>query len=227
MPHKGKLSPETKVTIVEGYINGEIAYSSILQEYDIKDSTLYSWVRLYKTFGAESLIPGFRFPKFTEAEKIAIIDEHIKDGRSFRDLCCKYKISSDRVVRRWVEQYNGHVEFKTPNTGGQIYMTKGRSTTLQERIEIVEYCIKNNKDFGKVIEKYQISYQQIYSWTRKYEELGIDGLMDRRGKRKGDDQFSEVDRLRAEKRLLESELNRAKMENALLKKVRDIERGWN
>ena len=38
-------------------------------------------------------------------------------------------------------------------------MTKGRSTTLNERIEIVSYCIAQNKDYTKAMEKYKASYQ--------------------------------------------------------------------
>ena len=35
-----------------------------------------------------------------------------------------------------------------------------------------------------------ISYQQIYSWVRKYEATGVDGLVDRRGKAKAEDELT-------------------------------------
>ena len=63
-------------------------------------------------------------------------------------------------------------------------MAKGRKTILEERIEIVGYCISNNKDYRKTIEQYSVSYTQIYGWVRSCEEHGPDGLIDRRGKRK-------------------------------------------
>jgi len=81
-------------------------------------------------------------------------------------------------------QYNSHVDFKQPNAEGVIYMAKGRATTLDERIDIVCYCISNNMDYSKTIKQYGVSYQQIYGWVRKYETKGSDGLVDRRGKRK-------------------------------------------
>ena len=37
---------------------------------------------------------------------------------------------------------------------GVIYMTKGRNTTYEERIEIVSYCIEHGDDYTAVIEKY-------------------------------------------------------------------------
>ena len=42
-------------------------------------------------------------------------------------------------------------------------MTKGRKTMLDERIEIVSYCIANGKDYAAAIERYKVSYPQIYS----------------------------------------------------------------
>lgn len=103
-------------------------------------------------------------------------------------------------------------------------MTKGRKTTLDERIEIVSFCVANGKDYGLAMEKFGVSYQQVYSWVRKYEGHGIDGLMDRRGKRKPLEAMSEVERLQAENKMLKAEIKRKEMENAILKKLQEIER---
>ena len=104
-------------------------------------------------------------------------------------------------------------------------MAKGRKTTLDEKIEIVSYCIANNKDYGKTIEQYGVSYQQIYGWVRKYEKDGIDGLTDRRGKRKNESSMTEVEKLQAQLKLKEAENQRLQMENELLKKLEALERG--
>lgn len=106
-------------------------------------------------------------------------------------------------------------------------MTKGRKTTLDERIEIVSHCIANGKDYGLTMEKFGVSYQQIYSWVRKYEQQGVDGLVDRRGKRKPLEAMSEVERLRAENQMLKAEIKQKEMENTILKKLQEIERRWH
>ena len=70
-------------------------------------------------------------------------------------------------------------------------MIRGR-INIGRAIEIVSYCIAKGKDYGATIEKYGVSYQQIYSWVCKYEVKGVDGLIDKRGKRKPLDEMNEV-----------------------------------
>nr|WP_170031468.1 helix-turn-helix domain-containing protein [Alteribacillus bidgolensis] len=61
-------------------------------------------------------------------------------------------------------------------------MTKGRTTKLAERIFIARDYMENNKDYQGIAERYNVSYQQEYQWTKKYEEGGEDALRDRRGR---------------------------------------------
>ena len=64
-------------------------------------------------------------------------------------------------------------------------MTKTRKTTEEERLEIVEYCVAHDNNYGEAALKYRVSYQQVYQWARKYRQMGRAGLQDRRGKRIG------------------------------------------
>lgn len=43
-------------------------------------------------------------------------------------------------------------------------MTNGRKTTYEERIEIVAFCISNNDDYQATADKFNVSYQQVYTW---------------------------------------------------------------
>ena len=104
-------------------------------------------------------------------------------------------------------------------------MAKGRMATLEERIEIVSHCVANDKDYRKTIEQYGVSYQQIYTWVRKYEAGGVDALSDRRGKRKYESTMTDVEKLRAQLKLQKAENLRLQMENDLLKKLEALERG--
>ena len=103
-------------------------------------------------------------------------------------------------------------------------MTKGRKTTFEERIEIVQYCIAHDHNYAETSEKYQVSYQQARNYTVKYEAGGVDALLDNRGRRKKPDELSELERLRAEVKLLKAQKERAEMEISFLKKLEEIER---
>ena len=96
-------------------------------------------------------------------------------------------------------------------------MTKGRKTTQEDRAQIVAFCIERGKDYALTVETHQVSYQQIYSWVRKYEASGVGGLVDRRGKSKPEDELTETERLRQENRMLQAKLKDKEMEIALLK----------
>lgn len=105
-------------------------------------------------------------------------------------------------------------------------MTKGRKTTEQERAEIVAFCIEHGRDYPLTIQTYGVSYQQIYAWVRKYEEKGIAGLVDGRGRTKAKSEMSEEEKLRAQNRLLQAQIQDKEMEIALLKKLSELE-GWD
>ena len=104
-------------------------------------------------------------------------------------------------------------------------MNKGRKTTLEERTEMVAFCIENGKDYGLTAEKYGVSYNQIYSWVRKYEEKGAEGLTDRRGKAKPEEELTEADKLRMENKILQAKIKDMEMENAILKKLKELRGG--
>ena len=61
--------------------------------------------------------------------------------------------------------------------------------------------LAHDKDYQKAIDKYKISYSQVYSWVRKFEKDGEAALQDKRGKTVKDREFetlSETERLKLE-----------------------------
>ena len=105
-------------------------------------------------------------------------------------------------------------------------MTKGRSTTYEERIALVKECIKNGYNYGEIAEKHKVGYQQIYTWVKKYKENGESALKDHRGRHKKDDiPQTEEEQLKLEVATLKRQLYFAQMENDVLKKLQELERG--
>ena len=167
--------------------------------------------------------------KYGAELKLRAVQDYLSGKGSQREICRKYEIPVHSMLQRWISCYNGHKDFKERSSArGEIYMTKGRKTTQEERAQIVAFCIERGKDYALTVETYQVSYQQIYSWVRKYEAAGVDGLVDRRGKTKPKDELTEAERLRQENRMLQAKLKDKEMEIALLKKLRELRGGgWS
>ncbi|MDT2257956.1 hypothetical protein P7H25_23820 [Paenibacillus larvae] len=74
-------------------------------------------------------------------------------------------------------------------------MTKGRTTTYDERVEIVRFCIEHQLTIMPrqlINSRYPIN--TCIHKTNKYLTSGVDALQDRRGKRKSEDEMSEVEK---------------------------------
>ena len=224
MGRKGS-SLEDKLAAVEKCNRGAGSQNSIALEYGVSKGSLRQWLANYEAMGASGLTAIRTNNSYSAELKTQAVEAYLRGEGGLMELCKQYKLRSKKQLMDWIKAYNGHKELRA--TGGRergIYMTKGRTTTLDERIEIVSHCISSGKDYGATIEKYGVSYQQIYSWVSKYEEKGIDALLDKRGKRKPLDEMNEVERLRVENRMLQAENKRKDMEIAVLKKVQEIER---
>lgn len=98
-----------------------------------------------------------------------------------------------------------------------------RKTTIEERKEIVEYCIAHGRDYKNTASRFNVSYSQVYSWVKKYDECGETGLTDRRGHHKTEDEVDETEKLRRQVLRLQRELQEEKMMVELLKKVQEFE----
>ena len=104
-------------------------------------------------------------------------------------------------------------------------MKQGRDTTQEERIQIVKDCLAIGKNYGEMALKYKVSYQQVRTWTLRFEKMGEAGLEDRRGKRKKDQKpRTELEKAQIENEQLKHKLYLAEMERDLLKKLDEIER---
>ena len=63
------------------------------------------------------------------------------------------------------------------------------------------------------------------AWVRKYEEGGVDKLKDNRGKTKPVEEMTEVEKLKAEMKILEAKNRQLEIENAFIKKLQELKGG--
>jgi transposase-like protein len=217
-------SPEEKLQAVKEYITGKGSIKTTAEKYGVGSKPFRKWIAKYKSLGDAAFIRTGHNQSYSKKFKQMVINSYLLGEGSYPEVAIKYKIPSDDTVRCWVLKYNGHERLKASGTGGSTIMTKGRKTTFNERVDIVQYCIAHERNYAETSEKYQVSYQQARNYTVKYESGGVEALKDNRGIRKSEDQMSELERLRAENKILRAEKERAEMEASFLKKLDEIER---
>ena len=224
MSFKHKFSYEEKVKILSEYLDGTYGFREVCRRYNINQGSLKDWKRLYETFGLSGLKTESKTSHYSKEVKESAVRDYLSHALTVPEILKKYQIRSGTQLRKWIMMYNGQEKLKSAGTGGNSIMTKGRKTTFEERVEIVQYCIANDHNYSEASEKYQVSYQQARSYTVKYESGGVEALKDNRGKRKNPDELSELEKLRAEIKILRAEKERAEMETSFLKKLDEIER---
>lgn len=220
-----KISDEDKIYYCKQYLEGKLSQGQIARSLQVNKISVQRWIMKYESMGADAFT-NFKHKRYSSELKEQAVQEYLAGNGSLMGLCKKYGIHSPTQLSRWILKYNGHEELKSSGTGGKLIMTKGRKTTFDERIEIVQYCIAHDHNYAETAEKYQVSYQQARNYTVKYESEGVEALRDNRGKRKSPDAMTELEKLRAEVKILRAEKERAEMEIAFLKKLEEIERRW-
>lgn len=218
-----KISTEDKIYYCEQYLNGNMAQRHIASIANVSLASVQRWIAKYESMGTSAFQKSSN-KRYSKELKLYAVKDYLAGIDSLLGICKKYGIHSTTQLSRWILKYNNSEELKASRTGGYTIMKTGRKTTFNERIEIVQYCIAHNRNYAETAEKYKISYQQARNYTIKYESDGVTALKDNRGKRKTEDQMSELERLRAENKLLRAEKEQAQMEMLFLKKLEEIER---
>ena len=220
-----KLSPEEKYEIVKRCISGKLSQRHAAEMYNVHFASIQEWIRFYEMDGIEGLTRGKNKKYSTEIKNRAVKD-YLSGAGSIAAICKKYGIRAKIQLEKWIQEYNAHgaISARTKRGGGS-YMTQGRKTTKEERLEMVKACLESGRNYGETALKYGVSYSQIRSWTLRFEELGEAGLEDRRGRRKKDQEpRSELEAAQIEIEKLKHQLYLAEMERDLLKKLDEIER---
>ena len=220
-----KYSAEEKLKIVEGYLAGKYSLDSKAHElgYTRAPGCFFQWVRIYEKHGPEAFLKKSKNNTYTSVFKQMVVEEYLSGIDSAVMLAAKHKLEAG-VLLNWAKLYNANRELKDYCPNREVYMAEARrKTTIEERKEIVEYCISHNHDYKETASLYNVSYSQVYSWVKKYVSAGEDGLTDKRGRHKTDDEVDELERLRRENKRLKKQLEENDMLVQLLKKVKEFE----
>ena len=221
---KRKHSPEWILARIEEYLSGQGSYWTIAQANGISAWTLRQWVHKYREHGAIAFSVQTGNAHYSKEFKMQCVEAVIRGEGNVDDIVAKYNISHKSVLQTWIKRYNANMELKDYDPKREVYMAESRrKTTLEERKEIVEYCISHGRDYKNTAALYDVSYSQVYAWVKKYAADGEAGLADRRGHHKTDEEVDELERLRRENLRLKRQLEEKDMVVELLKKVREFE----
>ena len=226
MSRKSKYSIEQRVQACEDYRNGIRSLEEICVTLGTpRKNTIREWLKKYEKYGMSAFQEKSHNKSYTKEFKIQVVEEYIRGHGSLDELIIKYDISSTTQLRKWISVYNANRELKDYCPKREVYMAEARrKTSMEERKEIVEYCIEHNRNYKETASVYDVSYSQVYSWVKKYDAQGEEGLTDKRGHHKTDEEVDELERLRRENVRLKRQLEEKDMLAELLKKVQEFER---
>lgn len=221
---KSPHTTEWKIELIKKYLSGEGSYESIARAHGIGKRTLIDWVRRYQEHGALAFYRTAGNAHYSKEFKTMCVEAVFQGEGTVDDIVAKNNISSRSVLNRWITLYNANMELKDYEPKREVYMAEARrKTTLEERKEIVEYCIAHGNDYKGTASQFEVSYSQVYSWVKKYRQSGEEGLEDKRGHHKSDNEVDELERLRRENQRLKRQLAERDMLCELLKKVKEFE----
>jgi transposase len=226
MSRESKIAIEEKERIIREYVTGKISREEAARRAEVAPASISRWARIYRQEGAWGLRVTKKNRVYSAELKKQAVLEYLSGECSQHAICEKYAIRSETQLRSWLKMYNTHGDFNSvKHSGGGSYMKQGRITTQEERVQIVKECIASGKNYGELALKYNVSYQQIRTWTLHFEEMGEAGLQDRRGRRKIDQTpRTELEQAQIEIEQLKHKLYLSEMENTLLKKLDEVER---
>jgi transposase-like protein len=227
MGRKLKYSQAQKVQACIDYVSGKKSAKQIAQELKMGkrgDARIYKWIKSYSVHGASCFEEKKNNQSYSKEFKEKVVKEYLNGDSSLDDLTAKYNLPSVSILCSWIKKYNSHIELKDYDPKPEIYMAEKLKTTLEERIEIVKYCLEHNRDIKGTAAHHGCKYAQLYQWVTKYEKFGEEGLIDKRGKRKNEEELSELEKAKRRIAQLERQNKELKDSYEILKKAEARER---
>ena len=173
MGRKSSYSIEEKIQIINEYQRGENSFTDIHARYGLAFTTLRLWENIYEKEGRIGFEVKQTNAGYSKELKESAIHDYLNGVGSYRELCRKYRIPSITTLDNWVKKYNGYEKLKDYDPKGAVYMIPKRKTSLEERIEIVKYCLDHDSSYKHTAEYFKVAYSQVYQWVKKYEMFGV------------------------------------------------------
>ena len=166
-------------------------------------------------------------PKYTKEFKIKLVMEYLSGETGGREKVAKKYGIPNGTLRNWVDKYE---------SGGFDNLSKklkNNKFTSEFKLSVIQYRQINNTSLRETAEHFNlVNGSMVYRWEKAYQERGLSGLEDNRGRPKKDmtksnkmsklntpineSEREELIRLREENRLLKMKIVYEKKLQALL-----------
>lgn len=218
-----KYSKKEKLAILAWYRAGNTLVATC-KKFGVTGTSILNWQRSIEAGHPEHLEPARTCTQYSAEFKHKAIAAYFNGQGTIREIATKLGLRTPQNLYAWIRKYNeGDIIRST--SGGRSHMEGRRKTSHEERLKIVKYCLDHDRNYRQTAEHYGVSYNQVYSWVRKYEDRGAEGLEDRRGKPKRESDLTAEDIFRREAREKNRRIKDLECEVALLKKLKELERG--
>lgn len=109
--------------------------------------------------------------KYSTEFKMKVVKEYLESNISYKTLSDKYCISSESVIKRWVNAY------KLQGYEGVKVKRKNTKYTLEFKLNVVNLYLTGEMSYQSLANELKINNPSIIArWVNEYREKGIEGL---------------------------------------------------
>lgn len=220
---RSRYTAEEKLAFLEEFAQARIGARTFEHLHGWAHSTLSRWQMRYERDGLPGLGEARRNKHYSASLKLAAVLAYQDGEGTLSELANRFGLRSTKQLGDWISKYNGDKTLAASPFRKQV-PTMSRKTTLEERIELVEYVNQGKHSYSEAAEHFQVSYQQARSWVLRTKDGGYEALVDNRGHHKAEANLSETEKLRLEVRRLKAELADKELVEAFIKKFEELQR---
>lgn len=158
--------------------------------------------------------------KYSFELKLKVVKEYLKGEVSCQYLADQNGVSSESLVRKWVNAY------KHMGEDGLKPQPRNKKYSFEFKLSVVESYLTGEYSYQTLANKYKMTQMTtIAQWIKSYEKDGIEGL---RSKRRKDSEMankkkpSKTMSLEEQIEILKEENLNLKIENEFLKELRRL-----
>src|SRR5699024_5724512 len=171
MRSNSKHSAEELERYIQMYIKHKMSYQKLKKSYGLllNQPTFSYKVQKYQKHEIEGISSDTGNNRFSERFKDAVVGEHLELGVYIQELARKYNIPAKKTFREWIIKYTKGKDFRVYSEKSEVYTMTGRKKTDDEKLLIVKDYLDGDLTYAEIAEKYNVSYNNIYSWFQKYK----------------------------------------------------------